>query len=90
MGYGKQARNEERSLVRRMLRGDTDALAAFADGYFPSLFRFACSRLDGNTELARDIVSMMEEPWGDEYEVEEELIPMADADDDSTAARVRR
>jgi hypothetical protein len=42
-------------------------------------------------ELVRDIVSMMEEPWGDEYEVEEELIPMADAEgDDSTAARVRR
>jgi RNA polymerase sigma-70 factor (ECF subfamily) len=56
MGYEKRARREEQELVRRMLAGDAEARDAFADGYFPSLYRFACSRLGGNTELARDIV----------------------------------
>jgi RNA polymerase sigma-70 factor (ECF subfamily) len=39
-----------------MLAGDAEARDAFADGYFPGLYRFACSRLRGNTDLARDIV----------------------------------
>lgn len=41
-------------------------------------------------EIVRDIVSMMEEPWGEEYLVEED-VPFAEADGaDSTSARVRR
>lgn len=56
MGYETRARQEERALVRRMLDGDATAMSAFADGYSPSLYRFARSRLRGNTDLARDIV----------------------------------
>jgi RNA polymerase sigma-70 factor (ECF subfamily) len=56
MGYEQRARREELGLVRRMLAGDAEAMSDFADGYFPGLYRFACSRLRGNTDLARDIV----------------------------------
>lgn len=47
---------EEKALVERMLAGDEDAMEAFADGYFPGLYRFALTRLNGRSELARDIV----------------------------------
>lgn len=46
----------ERELVERMLAGDERAMEEFADGYFPRLYRFALSRLEGDSELARDIV----------------------------------
>jgi RNA polymerase sigma-70 factor, ECF subfamily len=49
-------RREERALVERMLAGDEEAMAEFADGYFPGLLRFARSRLPGEPELARDLV----------------------------------
>lgn len=47
---------EETALVERMLAGDEDAMETFADGYFPGLYRFALKRLDGRSELARDLV----------------------------------
>ncbi len=47
---------DERSLVAAMLGGDERAMEAFADGYFPGLYRFALSRLHGDSELAREMV----------------------------------
>ena len=46
----------EAALVREMLAGDESAMEAFADRYFPGLYRFALARLGGRTDLARDIV----------------------------------
>lgn len=46
----------ESALVRDMLAGDEHAMEAFADSYFPGLYRFALARLGGRRELARDIV----------------------------------
>ncbi len=46
----------ERRLVARMLAGDRAAMERFADDYFPPLYRFAVARLDGDRELARDLV----------------------------------
>lgn len=51
-----ELRREERALVERMLAGDELAMEAFADGYFPGLYRFACARLHGDSELAREVV----------------------------------
>jgi len=50
------AREEERALVRDLLAGDERAMEEFADGYFPGLYRFALGRLNGDSDLARDIV----------------------------------
>jgi len=49
-------RLEEKALVERMLAGDEAAMEEFADEYFPGLYRFALARLDGDTELTRDVV----------------------------------
>jgi RNA polymerase sigma-70 factor, ECF subfamily len=49
-------RREEKALVERMLAGDEPAMEQFADGYFPGLYRFAVARLEGDSELAREIV----------------------------------
>ncbi len=49
-------RREERALVERMLAGDEVAMDEFADGYFPGLLRFALARLQGDSELARELV----------------------------------
>ena len=49
-------RLEEKALVERMLAGDEAAMEEFADEYFPGLYRFALARLDGDTELTREIV----------------------------------
>jgi RNA polymerase sigma-70 factor (ECF subfamily) len=49
-------RREEQDLVARMLAGDEPAMEAFADGYFPGLYRFALARLHGDSELARELV----------------------------------
>lgn len=48
--------HEEKALVERMLAGDETAMETFADGYFPGLYRFALKRVDGRSELARDLV----------------------------------
>ncbi len=52
----KQARREEKELVRRMVDGEERAFEAFCDDYIPVVFRFAQRRLDGNRELAREMV----------------------------------
>jgi len=49
-------RLEEKALVERMLAGDEAAMEELADEYFPGLYRFALSRLGGDTELAREVV----------------------------------
>ncbi len=46
---------EERALVDRMLAGDEAAFEAFADEYYPGLYRFVAARLR-EPELVRDIV----------------------------------
>jgi RNA polymerase sigma-70 factor (ECF subfamily) len=51
-------RREEQALVERMLAGDEAAMEEFADGYFPGLYRFACARLRGDGELARELVQI--------------------------------
>jgi RNA polymerase sigma-70 factor, ECF subfamily len=53
---GLDLRRDEKALVARMLAGDQPAMERFADGYFPGLYRFAVSRLQGDSELAREIV----------------------------------
>ncbi|MDX1503435.1 MAG: RNA polymerase sigma factor [Thermoanaerobaculia bacterium] len=55
MGPGDD-RGDERRLVRRMVAGDEQAFELFADEYLPPLYRFACRRLRGDTELAREVV----------------------------------
>jgi RNA polymerase sigma-70 factor (ECF subfamily) len=47
---------EERALVARMRSGDESAFDEFAERYLPGLHRFALRRLDGDRELARDVV----------------------------------
>jgi RNA polymerase sigma-70 factor (ECF subfamily) len=60
MGSERQAWPEtpadERELVRRLRAGDEAAFEAFADAYFPALYRFARRRLDDDRDLTRDIV----------------------------------
>lgn len=49
-------RREEKELVRRMVDGEERAFEEFCDDYIPIVFRFAQRRLDGNRELAREMV----------------------------------
>jgi RNA polymerase sigma-70 factor (ECF subfamily) len=49
-------RLDEKALVERMLAGDESAMEELADAYFPGLYRFALARLDGDSELTREIV----------------------------------
>ena len=49
-------RLEEKALVERMLAGDEAAMEELAESYFPALYRFALARLDGDTELTREVV----------------------------------
>lgn len=46
----------ERLLARRMLAGDEAAFTLFFDSYFPPLYRFALRRVDGNADLAEELV----------------------------------
>lgn len=43
-------------LLRRLIEGDERAFEEFAETYIPALMRFALRRLDGDRELASDIV----------------------------------
>lgn len=47
---------DEPALVSRMLAGDEEAYEVFSRHYIPAVYRFAIARLDGNTQLAKDIV----------------------------------
>lgn len=46
---------EDRALVSRMRRGDDRAFDEYFERYFQSVYRFALSRLGGDTELAKEI-----------------------------------
>ncbi|HVS15281.1 MAG TPA: sigma-70 family RNA polymerase sigma factor [Thermoanaerobaculia bacterium] len=52
----RPSRDEERELVDRMLAGDEGAFDELVDGYVPGLFRFALERLEGNEDLAQELV----------------------------------
>ena len=43
-------------LARRLLAGDESTFVSVFDGYFPRLYRFALTRLDGDADEARDVV----------------------------------
>lgn len=43
-------------MIRKMIAGDEAAFERFADDYIPPLYRFATRRLQGDRELARDVV----------------------------------
>jgi RNA polymerase sigma-70 factor (ECF subfamily) len=49
-------RQEDLGLVERMLDGEEKAFDAFAEAFFPALYRFALSRLGQDEETAADIV----------------------------------
>lgn len=51
-----KASESEKQMVRRMIAGDADAFETFSRDYIPQLYRFASRRLQGDRELARDIV----------------------------------
>ena len=48
--------NDDRELVRRLLRGEEAAFDRFIGDYYPRLYRFAHRRLGGNADRALDIV----------------------------------
>ena len=48
--------DDEAPLIARMLEGDSQAFGSFFDANFSRLFRFAKSRLEGDEELAREVV----------------------------------
>ncbi len=50
------SRQEDRALVRRLIAGDERAFDVFSDTYIPALYRFALYRLDGDADLAQEIV----------------------------------
>lgn len=47
---------EDQRLAERMLAGDESAFTAFGERYFRACYRYTLSRLDGDRELARDLV----------------------------------
>jgi RNA polymerase sigma-70 factor (ECF subfamily) len=49
---------EDRRLVKRLLAHDREAFAAFFDGYFPRLYRFARTRLGGDADTTKEIVQV--------------------------------
>jgi len=48
----------DKLLVERVLRGEEPAFRRFYSVYFPRLYRFALHRLDGDADLAEDIVQI--------------------------------
>ena len=46
----------DRAFARRLLCGDEAAFREIFDSFFPKLYRFALSRLNGNEDEARDVV----------------------------------
>ena len=51
-----EAIHVDRALARRILSGDEAAFRGLFDDLFPRLFRFALARVDGDREVAADIV----------------------------------
>lgn len=56
MAESSMTREDDLALVERMLDGEEQAFDAFAERYFPALYRFAVSRLGRDQDLAADIV----------------------------------
>lgn len=52
----RETYNEDRKLVRRLVRGDERAFDAFVDEYYPRLYRFAYSRVGRDGASAEDVV----------------------------------
>jgi RNA polymerase sigma-70 factor (ECF subfamily) len=50
------APTNDQDLVRRMLAGEEEAFDRFFEGYFPRLYRFALSRLDGDEDTVEEVV----------------------------------
>jgi len=48
--------HEDRALAKRVAAGGSDAFEAFFREYFPRLFRFTMTRVNGDAELAEEIV----------------------------------
>jgi RNA polymerase sigma-70 factor (ECF subfamily) len=48
--------SEDMALVRRIADGDVESFEAFGDRYSPALYRFVLGKLNGNRELALEIV----------------------------------
>jgi RNA polymerase sigma-70 factor (ECF subfamily) len=48
--------DDEIPLIARMLEGEQQAYGSFFDAHFARLYRFAKSRLEGDEELAREVV----------------------------------
>jgi len=48
--------HEDRALAKRVAAGGSDAFEAFFREYFPRLFRFTLTRVNGDAELAEEIV----------------------------------
>jgi RNA polymerase sigma-70 factor (ECF subfamily) len=46
----------DKALARRMLAGDEAAFGEFFEAYFPGLYRFALTRLNGNADAAEEVV----------------------------------
>ncbi len=54
--YGMNLRHEDYELAARMIAGDESAFDRFSDHHIPGLYRFALRRLQGDRELAREVV----------------------------------
>jgi RNA polymerase sigma-70 factor, ECF subfamily len=48
--------SDDMALVQRIVAGDAESFEAFGDRYFPALYRFVLGKLNGNRELALEIV----------------------------------
>jgi RNA polymerase sigma-70 factor (ECF subfamily) len=48
--------HDDLAIAKRLLDGDESLFRSVFDGYFPRLYRFALSRLDGHSDEARDVV----------------------------------
>jgi RNA polymerase sigma-70 factor (ECF subfamily) len=52
----RETYDEDRKLVRRLVRGDERAFDAFVDDYYPRLYRFAYPRVGRDEAAAEDVV----------------------------------
>ena len=50
------ANKSDRSLVERMLAGDSRAFEEFFDACFPALYRFALARMNHDADAAEEVV----------------------------------
>lgn len=48
--------SEDRALARRIANGDSDAFESFFREYFPRLYRFTLTRVNGDADIAEEVV----------------------------------